>query len=355
MADAIIGGTTHSARAERFRWTIKNRSARLVKLIKAGYAPSAIFEKINRGGVPSLAAIKREAQNHNFGVKKDAFTKKKPKHPKYSRDGEVVTVTVSGSPGSVKPSAPGKVAVEVITAPSTAVEIVVSEPVLISHDGEVYATSKNIAEAFGKKHHHIIEKIKELPKSFLTSNFSMVQYSHSGNTYDMYEMNRRGFMMLVMSFTGVKAFTVKELFLDKFDEMEEALRAITVVAKTGNPIIDAMNEVYAIGSEALSTANEAFGIATAAAEDVTAIEATIAEATLTPAEMDILDKHKKSLASTYARAEDVDMNSAQRMFSTALKKHFEVDNYKHIKSSELPVAIKFLNAYAEELNPVVEF
>ncbi len=39
----------------------------------------------------------------------------------------------------------------------------------------------------------------------------------------MYEMDRKGFMLLVMGFTGKKALKFKLAFLDAFDLMEKKL------------------------------------------------------------------------------------------------------------------------------------
>lgn len=92
--------------------------------------------------------------------------------------------------------------------------------------GDVYTTSQQVAEAFGKRHYHVLAKVRELDCSdhFLTHNFSWVQFEHLGNFYDAVEMTKDGFMFLVMGFTGKKAAAVKEGYIAAFNWMAEELR-----------------------------------------------------------------------------------------------------------------------------------
>lgn len=85
--------------------------------------------------------------------------------------------------------------------------------------------SLKVATAFGKRHSHVVEKMKSLDCSdqFLTSNFSAVKFNHKGNEYDAYEMTKDGFMFLVMGFTGKKAAQVKEAYINAFNAMAEQL------------------------------------------------------------------------------------------------------------------------------------
>lgn len=92
-------------------------------------------------------------------------------------------------------------------------------------DGQPFTTSQRVAEAFGKQHHHVMQKLDALDCSdqFLTSNFSRVQFEHRGNSYDAAEMTKDGFMFLVMGFTGKKAAAIKEGYIAAFNWMAEQL------------------------------------------------------------------------------------------------------------------------------------
>lgn len=98
---------------------------------------------------------------------------------------------------------------------------------LVIHDGEVFATSKIVAEYFDKQHLHVLEKIRKLDcsEAFNESNFRLVEYlDMKGETRPMYELTRDGFMFLAMGFTGPRAAAIKEAFIAQFNQMETMLR-----------------------------------------------------------------------------------------------------------------------------------
>lgn len=92
-------------------------------------------------------------------------------------------------------------------------------------NGQAFTTSQRVAEAFGKQHHHVMQKLDALDCSehFLTSNFSRVNFEHRGNTYEACEMTKDGFIFLVMGFTGKKAAAIKEGYIAAFNWMAEQL------------------------------------------------------------------------------------------------------------------------------------
>ena len=102
-------------------------------------------------------------------------------------------------------------------------------------NGEAFTTSQQVAEAFDKQHHHVMQKLESLECSehFLTSNFSRVKFHHRGNTYDACEMTKDGFMFLVMGFTGKKAAAIKEGYIAAFNWMaaQLGLSSKSLVAK----------------------------------------------------------------------------------------------------------------------------
>jgi len=87
-------------------------------------------------------------------------------------------------------------------------------------------TSLVVAEKFGKQHKHVLEKIENLIEQdgFNRLIFRPVKYvDRKGESRKMYEMDRKSFSILVMSFTGKKAFEWKLKFYDAFEAMELAL------------------------------------------------------------------------------------------------------------------------------------
>ncbi|EAI9678624.1 phage antirepressor Ant [Campylobacter coli] len=93
-------------------------------------------------------------------------------------------------------------------------------------DNKVFTDSLFIAEVFEKNHAHILRDIKNMcDDEFKTLNFKEANYKASnGKTNPCYNLTRDGFSLLVMGFTGEKAYKWKILFIKAFNEMEKRLK-----------------------------------------------------------------------------------------------------------------------------------
>lgn len=98
-------------------------------------------------------------------------------------------------------------------------------------DNAVLASSLDVAQSFGKQHRHVMRTIRELIEqaSDLASNFGLLIEAYEagkGATRQRhyYEMDRKGFTLLAMGFTGPKALEWKIAYIDAFDRMEAMLR-----------------------------------------------------------------------------------------------------------------------------------
>ncbi len=95
---------------------------------------------------------------------------------------------------------------------------------ITSQNGEPKTNSLKIAEAFGKLHKNVIQKIEALQCSaeFTELNFQPSEYrDNTGRNLPLYEITKDGFMFIVMGFTGKKAAAIKEAFIYKFNELSE--------------------------------------------------------------------------------------------------------------------------------------
>jgi Rha family phage regulatory protein len=93
---------------------------------------------------------------------------------------------------------------------------------------QIVTDSRQIAENFGKQHKHVIEAIENIKaeNSALTSFFYEGTYkAGTGKSYKMYLMNRDGFTLLAMGFTGKQALEWKLKYIKAFNEMEAELKA----------------------------------------------------------------------------------------------------------------------------------
>ncbi|MFY4726194.1 Rha family transcriptional regulator [Campylobacter jejuni] len=95
-------------------------------------------------------------------------------------------------------------------------------------DNKIFTDSLFVAKVFNKNHKDVIKAIENLPQDeFNALNFNAVSYKASnGKINPCYNLTRDGFSLLVMGFTGEKAYKWKILFIKAFNEMEKRLRNI---------------------------------------------------------------------------------------------------------------------------------
>ena len=100
-------------------------------------------------------------------------------------------------------------------------------------EGRPVTSSRIVAEYFGKQHHHVVRDIRTLisQKPDLERNANFGECSETINLANgatrqvpFFWMDRKGFSILAMGFTGAKALDFKCAFYDQFERMEEALR-----------------------------------------------------------------------------------------------------------------------------------
>ncbi|MEO4053410.1 phage regulatory protein/antirepressor Ant [Solibacillus sp. CAU 1738] len=97
---------------------------------------------------------------------------------------------------------------------------------------QAVTTSLQVAELFGKQHKDVLESINGLiegvaenPAYSNSPMFHEGTYEHPQNKqqYRMYYMNRDGFTLLAMGFTGKKAIQFKLQYIQAFNQMEQQL------------------------------------------------------------------------------------------------------------------------------------
>ena len=93
------------------------------------------------------------------------------------------------------------------------------------YQGKPQTTSLQIANDFDKEHKHVLDAIRKLAaeNSATKSMFSESTHSNRGKEYPMFYIDRDGFSLLVMSFTGDKALEWKLKYIKLFNDMEERL------------------------------------------------------------------------------------------------------------------------------------
>ncbi len=98
--------------------------------------------------------------------------------------------------------------------------------ILSTQNGEPVASSRQIAESFGKEHKDTLESIRQIlaaENSATKSMFYETTFENRGKQYPMYLMNRDGFTLLAMGFTGKAALEWKLKYIAAFNAMEKQL------------------------------------------------------------------------------------------------------------------------------------
>lgn len=107
-------------------------------------------------------------------------------------------------------------------------------------NGNVFVNSYDVSSKFGKEHRNLMRNIRSLIKSqpeFGALNFERSNYTTSQNkTHECFNMTRDGFCMIAMSLTGREAEQWKIKYINAFNSMESAIKALP-------PTMDTMNEI----------------------------------------------------------------------------------------------------------------
>lgn len=125
------------------------------------------------------------------------------------------------------------------------------QPVVFAKAGEAFASSRDVAAGFEKRHDNVIRDIENLiaaePSLGLRQfakggvlSFEETPYvnEQNGQTYKAYAMSRDGFTLLAMGFTGAKALKWKLRYIEAFNAMEAELRrqaTVDPIVALGDP------------------------------------------------------------------------------------------------------------------------
>lgn len=102
-------------------------------------------------------------------------------------------------------------------------------PVVFVNAGRVFATSRDIAAFFGKGHKDVLRAIRSvisMRPELNRRNFAPVELiDEKGEFRPAYDIDRDGFALIAMGFTGATALEFKLRYIDAFNKMEAALHA----------------------------------------------------------------------------------------------------------------------------------
>ena len=101
---------------------------------------------------------------------------------------------------------------------------------MVAKDDLAWASSRVLAQMFGKRHSDVMRGIRtlldsgELSEEFGQRNFAQSYYvNEQSKKQPMYNLTRAGFTLVAMGFTGKAAIKFKEDYIKAFDVMEELI------------------------------------------------------------------------------------------------------------------------------------
>jgi Rha family phage regulatory protein len=108
-------------------------------------------------------------------------------------------------------------------------------------------SSRKVADVFNKNHQHVMEAIRNCGCSdeFGRSNFRQTTYKDShGRKQPEYLLTKNGFAFIAMGFTGKKAAQFKEVFINRFDEMEQYIKSRAIARLESREVTDAVQLLH---------------------------------------------------------------------------------------------------------------
>lgn len=123
---------------------------------------------------------------------------------------------------------------------------------LYRKDNKVFCDSLQVAESFGKYHHHVLRKIQSLTatknglsEEFIKSNFIKTSYADgSGKLNPKYFLTKDGFIMVTMEFTTVKARRFKEAYIKRFNDMAVFITVLSDLKEDFPEFTEAVQSAY---------------------------------------------------------------------------------------------------------------
>lgn len=111
------------------------------------------------------------------------------------------------------------------------VPVIHPEYQLYQKGDRVFCTSRQVAEAFEKRHDSVLRDIRNLKcsesfrlRNFVESFITVETGNGAKRKFPVILMPRNGFMLLIGSYTSEKAITIKEAYMAQFDAMEAFIR-----------------------------------------------------------------------------------------------------------------------------------
>ncbi len=215
---------------------------------------------------------------------------------------------------------------------------------------QVVTTSRNVARDFGKSHREVLRAIDNMASDGVVQNwatlFSETTYIHEQNKqqYRQYLINRDGFTLLVMGFTGKTAMKFKLDYMNAFNEMEKQLQQPRVL--TDKEQLKASMRLSLEATETLEQHDER----------ITNLEETMR---IDGAQEHALNKKGRQVVveSLGGKASPAYKNMAFKVFSAFwrdFKNHFEIPRYGDLPKKKYEEGLRFIGMWQPSTSLKIE-
>jgi Rha family phage regulatory protein len=208
---------------------------------------------------------------------------------------------------------------------------------------QAVTTSLIVADVFEKNHADVLRDIRkmECSEEFRLSNFAESTYLNSQNKeMPMYYMNKKGFTLLAMGYTGKEVMKFKEAYIDQFEKMENELKGPRVLTEREQLMasmqltIEASKEIAVMKEDVLEVKGEMQEVRSMVEHQIT----------LDHGEQRRIQKavgHK-----VYELENDPDLRAKLfREIYREIKDRFAVASYRDIKRKDILSVVKYIEAW----------
>lgn len=207
---------------------------------------------------------------------------------------------------------------------------------VIMHDKQAVTTSLKVAESFEKNHRDVMRTIRNLTAQncAVGNMFAESTYvNKQGHEQPVFYMNRDGFTLLAMGFTGDKALQFKLKYIEAFNKMEQMIKEQALPQTPEEKLALTMQVTGRLDKRVTQVEN--------AIEDIKE-NAEVDEAQ----RYQLLQERKKRVINACGGSESnyYQEKKAKKVFSQFghdFKKAFKIPRYDCLKAKEFDEAIEF--------------
>jgi Rha family phage regulatory protein len=194
-----------------------------------------------------------------------------------------------------------------------------------------------VAESFGKNHADVLRDIRkmECSEEFRLRNFAESSYVNSQNKeMPMYHMNKNGFTLLAMGYTGKEAMKFKESYINEFERMERIL--------TKPKILSEREQLVAAMKLSIESAEELAQVK----EEVAEIKHTLTnQLTLDHGQQVTLQHAIKQRVESIKDDYEVPTNKLYSQIHSHLRRAFAAPKYIFVKRKDFKDAMSWVRAW----------